>query len=150
MVFTKRLREGIRRGSIRCTIRIWQRLQVKVGGRYPMDDGHIVIDSIEEIRERDITDALAVESGFRDRADLMGVAKHGAGTNVYLIRFHYLAPGAWDVQKEGDTAVASTKRSSSRGAHDTADVLRRIRTATPPRETTRKTSATSTTRRKKA
>jgi hypothetical protein len=28
--------------------------------------------------------------------DLLQTAKHGAGTSVYLIRFHYLAPGAWD------------------------------------------------------
>ena len=32
MVFTKRLREGVRRGRIRCSVRIWMRLQVKVGG----------------------------------------------------------------------------------------------------------------------
>ena len=47
MVFTKRLREGIRRGRIRCTIRIWTRKQVKVGGRYKMDDGHVVVDPHE-------------------------------------------------------------------------------------------------------
>ena len=46
MVFTKRLREGIRRGRIRCSIRIWQSPRVKAGGRYRMDDGHIVVDSI--------------------------------------------------------------------------------------------------------
>ena len=49
MLFTKRLREGIRRGRIRCTIRIWKRPHVKVGGRYQMDDGHIVVDSIASI-----------------------------------------------------------------------------------------------------
>jgi hypothetical protein len=27
---------------------------------------------------------------------LLLTAKHGRGTNVYLIRFHYLPPGAWD------------------------------------------------------
>ena len=37
MVFAKRLREGIRRGRIRCTVRIWKYLHVTVGGRYPMD-----------------------------------------------------------------------------------------------------------------
>ena len=65
MVFTKRLREGIRRGIIRCSIRIWQRPQVKVGGRYQMDDGHIVVDSIEPITITDITHDLARESGSR-------------------------------------------------------------------------------------
>jgi hypothetical protein len=96
MVFTKRLREGIRRGRIRCTIRIWKRLHVKVGGRYAMDDGHIVVDSIAAIGLEDITDDLARESGFGDAEDLLKTAKHGSGDNVYLIRFHYLAPGGWE------------------------------------------------------
>jgi hypothetical protein len=96
MVFTKKLRDGVRRGRIRCSVRIWQRKQVKAGGRYPMDDGHIVVDSIEKIRIKDITHDLAREGGFESVADLLGIAKHGPGRNVYLIRFHYLAPGAWD------------------------------------------------------
>ena len=96
MVFTKKLRDGVRRGRIRSSVRIWQRPQVKVGGRYPMDEGHIVVDSIEPIRIKDITYDLAREGGFESVADLLGTAKHGPGRNVYLIRFHYLAPGAWD------------------------------------------------------
>ena len=96
MVFTKRLREGIRRGRIRCTIRIWKSLHVKVGGRYPMDDGHVVVDAIAPIELEDITDDLARESGFKDRDDLLKTAKHGSGDNVYLIRFHYLPPGGWE------------------------------------------------------
>ena len=80
-------------------MRIWQRLQVKVGGRYPMDDGHIVIDSIDRIRLKDITDQLAHESGFESVKDLLEVAKHGTGKNVFLIRFHYLPPGAWDGER---------------------------------------------------
>ena len=96
MVFTKRLREGIRRGRIRCTIRIWTRLQVKVGGRYQMDDGHVVVDSIAPISLDDITGDLARESGFESVEDLLEVARHGSGDNVYLIRFHYLPPGGWD------------------------------------------------------
>jgi hypothetical protein len=96
MVFTKRLREGIRRGRIRCTIRIWTRKQVKVGGRYKMDDGHVVVDSIEPMDIDDITDDLSRESGFESVEDLLETAKHGRGDQVYLIRFHYLPPGAWD------------------------------------------------------
>lgn len=95
MVFTKRLREGIRRGRIRCSVRIWMKPHVKVGGRYPMDDGQIEVESIEPIELDDITDDLARESGFADVKDLLAIAKHGRGENVYLIRFHYLPPGAW-------------------------------------------------------
>jgi hypothetical protein len=95
MVFAKQLRDGIKRGRIRCTIRIWQRPHVKAGGRYQMDDGHIVVDSIEPIAKRAITHDLARESGFASVADLLKIAKHGPGDKVYLIRFHYLPPGAW-------------------------------------------------------
>jgi hypothetical protein len=97
MVFTKRLHEGIRRGRIRCTVRIWTRPHVKVGGRYAMDDGQIVVDSIVPIRMKDITRELARESGFSSVKDLLEIAKHGRGDNVYLIRFHYLPAGGWDI-----------------------------------------------------
>jgi hypothetical protein len=96
MLFTKRLREGIRRGRIRCTIRIWARPHVKVGGRYRMDEGHVVVDSIAPITVADITYDLARESGFESVDDLLKLAKHGSGDRVFLIRFHYLPPGAWD------------------------------------------------------
>jgi hypothetical protein len=100
MVFTKHLREGIRRGRIRCSVRIWKRRHVKVGGRYQMDQGHIVVDAITPIAIADVTDDLALESGFDSAKDLLQIAKHGGGDNVYLIRFHYLPPGGWDVPKE--------------------------------------------------
>ena len=96
MQFAKHLREGIRRGRIRCSIRIWTAPHVKVGGRYRMDDGHIVVDSITPIDLADITYDLARESGFESVGALLEVARHGPGENVYLIRFHYLPPGGWD------------------------------------------------------
>ena len=55
MVFTKRLRMGIRLGIIKCSIRIWKSPRVKVSGRYPMDEGHIVVDLITQITVADIT-----------------------------------------------------------------------------------------------
>lgn len=96
MVFAQALREGIRRGRIRTSIRIWTRPHVKVGGRYAMEHGQVVVDAIEPIRMRDVTAAMARESGFPTVQALMDVAKHGSGRNVYLIRFHYLPPGGWD------------------------------------------------------
>jgi hypothetical protein len=55
-----------------------------------MDEGEIVIDSLELISLQDITYDLAIESGFESRADLLKVAKHGSGENGYLVRFHYV------------------------------------------------------------
>ena len=92
MVFTKRLREGVRSGKITCSVRIWLRPHVKVGARYPMDEGEIEVDSIEPIGLPDITPQLARESGFLGVVDLLKVAKHGKGENIYLIRFHYVHP----------------------------------------------------------
>lgn len=101
MVFAKPLREGVRRGRVRCSIRIWTRPHVKVGGRYPMDEGHIGVDSIETIELADITEDLARESGFASVKDLLQVARHGRGDNVYLVRFHYIPPGGWDTGGAG-------------------------------------------------
>jgi hypothetical protein len=90
MVFTKRLREGVRQGKITCSVRIWKHPHVTVGRRYPMEEGSIEIDSIEQIGLQDITGELARESGFLGVVDLLKVAKHGKGDNVYLVRFHYV------------------------------------------------------------
>jgi hypothetical protein len=121
MVFTKRLREGIRRGRIRCSVRVWTHAHVKVGGRYQMDEGHIVVDSIVPIRFADITRDLARESGFDSVKDLLGIARHGRGDKVYLIRFHYLRPGAWEVLPGG--GAVDEVRSPT--------LLQRIRHGTP-------------------
>jgi hypothetical protein len=96
MTFTKKLREGIRRGRIRCSVRVWTRPHVKVGGRYRMDDGHVVVDGISPIEIADITHDLARESGFESVEELLQVARHGRGENAFLIRFHYLPPGGWE------------------------------------------------------
>ena len=64
-----------------------------------MDDGHIVVDSITPIDVAEITYDLSRESGFESVDDLVSVARHGRGDNAYLIRFHYLPPGAWDTPK---------------------------------------------------
>ena len=86
MVFTKRLREGVRRGEITCSVRIWMRPHVKVGARYRMEEGEIEVDSITPIGFPDITPELARESGFLGLIDLLKVAKHGKGENIYLPR----------------------------------------------------------------
>ena len=97
MTFTKRLREGIRRGEITCSVRIWMSPRVRVGARYRMEEGEIEVDSIEPIGFPDITPELARESGFLGVLDLLKVAKHGRGEKIYLIRFHYVRP--WGKRK---------------------------------------------------
>jgi len=68
------------------------RPHVTEGRRYAMGDGEIEIESVTPIRFPDITPELARESGFLGVLDLLKVAKHGKGSNIYLIRFHYVPP----------------------------------------------------------
>ena len=89
MIFTRRLRPGVPRGDITCSVRIWHSPRVKVGHRYDsLGVGSIEIDSIQSIELSDITPELARESGFSGVVDLLKIAKHGSGRNVYLVRFH--------------------------------------------------------------
>jgi hypothetical protein len=89
-MFAKRLRAGVRAGDITTSIRIWQSPRVKVGGLYPLEGGHILVESIRQIAIGDITGEMARASGFAGVVDLLKTAKHGSGTNVYLIEFEYL------------------------------------------------------------
>lgn len=103
MIFTKRLREGVRRGDITCSVRIWKSPRVSVGKRYAMEEGRIEVDSILPITLQDITPELARASGFKGVVDLLKVAKHGRGENVYLVRFHYIPPTAPEKRGVGAT-----------------------------------------------
>jgi hypothetical protein len=89
VTFTERLREPIMRGEITCSVRVWRKPRVKVGGRYGLGPGAVHVTSIREIGFDDITPALARRSGFRDVEDLLTVARHGSGENVYLVEFEY-------------------------------------------------------------
>ena len=89
MQFTKRLRAPVKNGEITTSIRIWKRPHVKVGNRYRLEEGHIVVDTLREIEFDDITPSIARASGFAGVADLLKTAKHGAGETVYLVGFHY-------------------------------------------------------------
>ncbi len=89
MMFARRLREPVARGEITCSVRIWQRPHVKVGGRYPLGDGHIEVTSLREIGLEGITPELARRSGFQGVVDLLKMAKHGSGERVFLVEFEY-------------------------------------------------------------
>jgi hypothetical protein len=116
MMFTRRLRERVRRGLIRCSVRFWTRPHVTVGGTYPMEDGFIVVESVERITARAITLKLARESGFESVADLLGVARHGQSDQPYLVRFRFTmgpdlvpVPPAAAAQKRKKRLTLTTK-----------------------------------------
>jgi hypothetical protein len=92
MQFIRQLRDRIRRGEVTTTVRLWQRPHVKVGGRYALPPGEILVTKIFEASITDITPELAQQSGFAGVVDLLKVAKHGAGRRVFIIEFRYVKP----------------------------------------------------------
>ena len=89
MTFTKRLHAPIIAGEVTCSVRIWQRPHVKVGGVYRLGSGAVEVTGLHQIDFADITPALARRSGFAGVVDLLKVAKHGSGEKVYLVEFEY-------------------------------------------------------------
>ena len=89
MQFTRRLREPVKRGEVTCSVRIWRKPHVKVGGRYSLPPVQIEVTSVKDIRLEDVTPALARRSGFAGLVDLLKVAKHGPGERVFLVDFVY-------------------------------------------------------------
>jgi hypothetical protein len=89
--FLRSLRDPIRRGEITTTVRLWQRPHVKVGGRYALPPGEVVVTRIFEVSLAEITPELARASGFAGLVELLKVAKHGTGRRVFVIDFRYEA-----------------------------------------------------------
>jgi hypothetical protein len=89
MLFLRELRDRVRSGEITSSIRLWQRPHVKVGGRYPLAPGEIVVTSLLEISLADVKPELARRSGFSGVVELLKIAKHGSGRRVFLVEFRY-------------------------------------------------------------
>lgn len=97
MQFSRELRSDVLAGEITLSIRLWQRPQVKVGGRYRVELGEIEIDTIEHVPFAAITDDDVRRAGEPDRDTLRRRAAHAGpiddDTLVYRIGFHVVTPG---------------------------------------------------------
>ncbi|WP_337185374.1 ASCH domain-containing protein [Phenylobacterium sp.] len=92
-MFARNLRSRVRSGEITSSIRFWLTPRVRVGGRYPLADGHIKVTRLQEIDLSDVTEATAREGGFESLAALMETARHGRGERVFRVDFVF-RPGA--------------------------------------------------------
>jgi hypothetical protein len=113
--FIRALRDRIRRGEITTTVRLWQRPHVKVGGRYALPPGAIVVTKIFEVPLSEITPELARQCGFAGLADLLKVAKHGPGRRVFVIEFRYVAPQGTGRRPKPNATVMTSQRAESPG-----------------------------------
>jgi hypothetical protein len=90
--FSPELRDDVAAGDINVTFRLWRRLQVKVGGRYPVGRAEIEVDTIEVVCFSDISAADVRRAGEHDREALRARAAHAGpiedDTLLYRIAFH--------------------------------------------------------------
>jgi hypothetical protein len=45
---------------------------------------------------------------------MMRIARHGKGEHIYLVRFHYLPPGAWDTARQRRRTVSRVMSTKNR------------------------------------
>jgi hypothetical protein len=113
-----------------------------------MEEGEIEVESVLPIRLDDVTPELARESGFKSVVDLLKIAKHGRGEQVYLVRFHYVPPrpsrqaprigrsirarAALRDREQGRVGGATTTRKTSvKSARSTGKTVRRTAASKP-------------------
>jgi hypothetical protein len=92
MEFSRELRSSVLSGDITVSFRLWQRPQVKAGGRYRVGDGQIEVESVELIPFAFIDEADIRRAGETDRESLRLRAAHAGPihdeTTLYRIEFH--------------------------------------------------------------
>jgi hypothetical protein len=89
--FSAELREAVLDGSITLTYRLWSRPQVKVGGRYRVGPGAVVVEEMELVPFGSVTATDVRRCGERDRESLRSRTAHAGpvddDTLVYRIEF---------------------------------------------------------------
>ena len=115
MEFSRELRESVLSGGITVSFRLWRRVKVREGGRYPVGDGQIEVDSVEVVPFSSIDADDVRRAGEADLESLRRRAAHagpiGAGTLLFRIEFHALEPlGLEVIQEAGVTRPPASLR----------------------------------------
>lgn len=116
MLFERRLREGIRDGSITVAFRRWKRAQVVAGGRYRTGDDMVEVTSVAVVAAEDITDGDAQRAGYGSALDLVASLRGTPTDPVYRLALVRLDADPRD-------ALAADATLSAR---DLADISRRL------------------------
>ncbi|MCH7812177.1 MAG: hypothetical protein IH958_06065 [Chloroflexi bacterium] len=98
MLFEQRYHDGLVRGEITLTFRVWRRPRVKAGGRYRFGaSGVLAVIGVDEVRASEITDRDARRSGFADRESLLDYLRKLQGgslpadAKLFRVAFRYVA-----------------------------------------------------------
>jgi hypothetical protein len=96
VLFESRFHDGLRRGSIVLTFRLWPSARVVVGRRYRCKAlGFLEVDSVDKVRVGSIRPAEARKAGFEDAAALTEylarVSRRSVSeaTRVWRVGFHF-------------------------------------------------------------
>ncbi len=88
MLIRREILERIRSGEVTLAFRRWRRPTVKSEGTLLTAIGLLAIKRVEKTTERDITNALARQAGFKDKAALLAELCTRAG-DIYRISLAY-------------------------------------------------------------
>ena len=86
MLFERRLREGIREGTITMAFRRWRRCLVVPGGRYRTGDGFVEVVAVDVVEPLSATELEVRQAGYSSRAELLGDLRGSAEWPVYRLR----------------------------------------------------------------
>lgn len=86
MLFERRLRDGIRDGTITMAFRRWRRCQVVPGRRYRTGDGFVEVVAVDVVEPLSTTDLEARQAGYSSRTELLGDLRGPAEWPVYRLR----------------------------------------------------------------
>jgi hypothetical protein len=103
LLFQKRFHAGLVDGSVRLTLRFWDKPHVRPKGRYRVHPiGVVEVDDVRLVPLGDVGDADARLAGFRDRSELLAymqpfAAERGIAlrpsTPVYRVLLHHAGDG---------------------------------------------------------
>ena len=99
MLFRTKDLEAIFAGRRTLAFRRWKGPTVKVGGQVRSAMGMVGIDAVEPIEPADVTDAEAVEAGYKDAAGVTAMFESQEG-QCYRIRLHPAGPDPRDALRE--------------------------------------------------
>lgn len=114
LLFKKKFLPAIRGGEKTQTIRLWKRRMMRAGQEsYIPGVGRIAIDSVDEVRVADLTDADAVPDGFSTatalREELQSIygEKLAAGYKTFRVKFRVTPPIVREIRSQGDVSASN-------------------------------------------
>ncbi|WP_343383880.1 hypothetical protein [Candidatus Amarobacter glycogenicus] len=87
MQFETKYRAAIADGSIDLTFRRWKRPQVVAGNTYRTAAGRLMVDGVDVVDPRSITDEEARRAGYASAAALVAGLRGGTSLPVYRVAF---------------------------------------------------------------